>query len=396
MRGDPGTGQEALVRRVAGGRLITPSSVLDGHELFIEAGIISRIAPANGAAEPAAAGRAIDATGCWVIPGLIDLHTHGAMGYDTMDGTPAALEAIASFGIRHGVTSFLATTMSAPAHAIRKAIESAAALWDAGGGRTILGVHLEGPYLSQDHRGAQPEAEVRHPDPAEYEPWLAHDAVRLMTIAPELPGTSDLIRRGHAQGVEFAVGHSGASLEESRSAIDLGVRHATHTFNGMPPLHHREPGVLGAALADDRVFAHAILDGVHLHPDVARILIRAKGVMRTILISDAMRATGLTDGMYELGGQPISVRDGVARTTSGGLAGSTLTLDRAIRNAVRWTGLSVPETVGMATQTPAAAMGLGGRKGVLAPGADADIVLLDGDLRVRLTIVGGRVAFESN
>lgn len=257
-------------------------------------------------------------------------------------------------------------------------------------------MHLEGPYLSPDHRGAQPEAELRRPDPEEYQVWFDHDVVRLITVAPELPGAMDLIRQGQARGVEFAVGHSGATFEQCRSAIDLGLRHATHTFNGMPPLHHREPGVLGAVLADERVYAHAILDGVHLHPDVARILIRAKGVERTILISDAMRATGLADGTFDLGGQPITVRDGVARTTLGGLAGGTLTLDRAIRNAVTWAGLSVAESVAMATQAPAAAIGLLGRKGVLAPGADADIVLLDQELRVRLTILAGRVAFESN
>lgn len=393
MGDEPGKTSEAPVARIAGGRLITPHSIVEDQDVFVESGVISRIEPSSGADEQRGGGRSIDAAGCWVVPGFVDLHLHGALGHDAMDATPEALAAIASFGVRHGVTSILATTMSASPEAIGAAIENVSACRRAGGASTILGLHLEGPYLSRDHRGAQPEAALRSPDPAEYERWLESGEVSLITVAPELPGALRLIEAGRAKGVMFAAGHSGASFEATLAAIDCGLSHATHVFNGMAPLHHRQPGVLGAVLADERVSAHAILDGVHLHPAAAKILVRAKGAERVALISDAMRATGLGNGTYDLGGDPITVQDGVARTAARGLAGSTLTLDQAVRNAVAW-GLGIREAVAMATLAPAAAIGLGGRKGVLAAGADADIVLLDDELQVWLTIVGGRVAFE--
>jgi N-acetylglucosamine-6-phosphate deacetylase len=205
----------------------------------------------------------------------------------------------------------------------------------------------------------------------------------------------DLIRRGVAVGVEFAVGHSEASFEEVSEAADLGLRQATHTFNGMLGLHHRTPGTVGAVLADDRIYAQIIPDGVHLHPAVVKIIVRAKGLHRTILITDAVRAAGLEDGEYTLAGQTITVRDGICRTAAGGLAGSTLALDAGVRNAMRFAALSFSEALRMATSTPAEAMGWSGRKGVLAAGADADLILLDSDLNVRLTMVAGRTVFRA-
>jgi N-acetylglucosamine-6-phosphate deacetylase len=261
-------------------------------------------------------------------------------------------------------------------------------------GAEHLGLHLEGPYLNLDHRGAQHPEHFRAPRPAEYERWFEAGQVRLITVAPELEGVQPFIAAGVARGLEFAIGHSGASYEQVVEAANWGVRQATHVFNGMLGLHHRTPGTLGGVLTDERIYCQVIVDGIHVHPAMVKLLIRAKGVQRTILITDAVRAAGLQDGTYELGGQSMTVTDGVARIANGSLAGSTLTLDVALRNAMQYAGLSLPEALLMVTAVPAQALHLEGQKGVLAPGADADIVLLNSDLQVTMTLVGGRVAYH--
>jgi len=215
-----------------------------------------------------------------------------------------------------------------------------------------------------------------------------------VTVAPELEGVPDLIAAGVRQGVEFAAGHSGADYGCVVAAADQGLRQATHAFNGMLGLHHREPGTLGAVLTDDRIYAQIIVDGVHVHPAMVKLLVRAKGVQRTILVTDAMRAAGLPDGRYALGSQTVIVQDGIARLDAGNLAGSTLVMDAAVRNVMQCAGVSLAEAVAMATAVPAEAMGLAGRKGTLAVGADADVCLLDADLQVVMTLVGGRVVYR--
>jgi N-acetylglucosamine-6-phosphate deacetylase len=382
-------GMRTLILR---GTLITPREILSDHALVIEGPKIASIEARRRAAGPAE--RLIDARGLWVAPGLIDVHVHGSAGHDTMDATPEALHGMARFFARHGVTCYLPTTIAASPQAILPAIENVAHCPQPQDGAHHLGVHLEGPYLNPDHRGAQPLEHLRDPDPREYGTWLATGCVRLITVAPELDGALALVEQGISEGVEFAVGHSGASYEQVLEAADCGLRQATHTFNGMLGLHHRIPGTLGAVLADDRIYAQVIVDGAHVHPAVVKLLVRAKGVSRTILITDAIRAAGLRDGEYDLGGQTITVREGIPRTAAGGLAGSSLTLDAGLRNAINCTGLSLEEALPMATSVPAEVMGLAGRKGVLAPGADADVILLDADLNVRLTMVAGQVVYQ--
>jgi N-acetylglucosamine-6-phosphate deacetylase len=376
---------------IVNGMLLTPFESRAGC-LVIDGAHIGGILPA--APPPNTDDVVIDADGMWVAPGLIDVHTHGSAGHDTMHATPEAVRGMARFQAMHGVTSYLPTTVSASSADLRRVVENAPTWSQPEDGAQPMGLHLEGPYLNADHRGAQPAELLRPPDPTEYEAWLDSGVVRLITVAPELPGAMRLIEQGVARSVEFAVGHSGASFEVLAAAADRGLRQATHTFNGMPGLHHREPGTVGGVLADERIYAQVIADGVHVHPAVVRILVRAKGPERVILITDATQAAGLSDGEYELAGQPIRVRHGVARTLAGGLAGSTITLDAALRNIVGFAGVSVPEAVRMATATPAEAMGWGGRKGVLASGADADVVLLDKDLAVQLTMVAGRVVYR--
>jgi len=378
---------------ITGGTLLTPHTALPNHTLVIEEGRIAALGA--GRLAPGAGDRVIEADGRWVVPGFIDVHVHGAVGYDTMDATPAALQQMARFFARHGVTSYLPTTMTAARTDIQAAVQTVASCPQPEDGAQHLGVHLEGPYLNLDYRGAQHPDHFRSPAPDEYLAWLETGVIRLITLAPELEGAAELVASGRARGVEFAIGHSGASYEQVIEAANWGVRQATHTFNGMLGLHHRTPGTLGGVLTDDRIYCQVIADGVHVHPAMVRLVVRAKGTGRTILITDAMRATGLQDGTYDLGGQEVTVRDGVARIASGSLAGSTLTLDVALRNVMRYAGLALGEALPMVTATPAEALGLAGRKGVLAAGADADVVLLDADLKVVMTLVAGRVVYTA-
>lgn len=378
---------------IANGRVITPEQILEKGTVVIERDKIAGVTESFDIAEETEA-TIIDATDRTVAPGLVDIHVHGGAGHDTMDATPQAIRGMAQFFARHGVTSYLPTTITATSEAIQAATENVTRCPQPEVGAHHLGIHLEGPYLNPDHRGAQPLEHLRDPDPEEYRAWLTADCVRPITVAPELDGALPFIEQGVRRGVEFAVGHSGASYEQVVAAADCGLRQATHTFNGMLGLHHRTPGTLGAVLTDDRIYAQVIVDGVHVHPAVVKLLVRAKGVSRTILITDAMRAAGLEDGEYDLGGQTITVREGIARTSTGSLAGSTLTLDAGLRNVINYAGLSLEEALPMATSVPADAMGLAGRKGVLAPGADADVILLDAGLNVRLTMVAGQVVYQ--
>ncbi|MBC7223894.1 MAG: N-acetylglucosamine-6-phosphate deacetylase [Anaerolineae bacterium] len=380
---------------VAGGRVLTPWRVLDPGTVVVEGERVAAVL--EGPAPDAQETERVDATGLWVVPGFVDVHIHGAAGHDTMDATREALAGMARFLARHGVTASLPTTVAAATEDILAAVENVAACQgrDLGGAR-VLGVHLEGPYLSRERPGAQPVEHIRPPHRAEYERFFAWGNVRCITLAPEVPGARDLVTYAAERGAAVAVGHSTATYEEVLEAVALGLNQASHTFNAMPPLHHRRPGVVGAALTCDNIFAQVIVDLVHIHPAVVRLLVRAKGARRTILVSDAMRAAGLPDGAYDLAGQTVRVQDGVARLAPGGsLAGSTLTLDRALANVMAAAGLSLEEALPMATAVPAAAIGLGDTLGALEPGCQADLVLLDASLRVRLTMVGGKVVYRS-
>jgi N-acetylglucosamine-6-phosphate deacetylase len=377
---------------IINGEIITPAESLRGRQLLIEDGRIGRL-QADG--PPDADARVIDASGLYVVPGFIDLHIHGADGHDAMDASPEALHAIARFIARHGVTSYLPTTFAASAESIRHAIDNVMQLQPARDGALPMGIHLEGPYVGHEYKGAQPPAHIRSADPAEYSAWLDSGIVRLITVAPEVDGVPRLIELGAGAGVQFALGHTSATYEQALDAADRGARQLTHTFNGMAPLHHRTPGVVGAALSDDRFRCQIIADGVHVHPAVVKALVRAKGITGTILVTDSMRATGLNDGDYALGEHTIHVVGGVARTDAGGLAGSTLTMDQGLRNLMDFAGLTLQEALPMATSTPAAAMGWDGRKGTISEGSDADIVLLDNQLQVQMTMIGGEVVYRS-
>jgi N-acetylglucosamine-6-phosphate deacetylase len=245
-----------------------------------------------------------------------------------------------------------------------------------------------------EHRGAQQKNLIRKPDAAEYQKWLDTGAVKLITIAPEIENALEFIDLGVEKDVEFAIGHSSASYEQVIEAADHGVKQATHLYNGMLGVHHRNPGTVGAILTDDRIFAQVIADGVHIHPAMIKLAVRAKGISRIIMITDSTRGTGLEDGVYDYHGEKFTVTDGIARTDEGGLSGSTLMLDQALRNMIKFTGLSLNEVLPMATSVPAEAMGWSERRGILKPGADADITILDDDLAVEKTFVLGKEVFS--
>jgi len=335
-----------------------------------------------------------DATGCVVLPGFIDLHIHGSAGHDTMDATPESLPAISAFIARHGVTGFTPTTMTAPHPPTLAAVRNVSrALAQPMPGAAILGLHLEGPYISPHFPGAQAKESIRPANLSEFTELLAAGPVKLITLAPEEPGAEALIDAVLAAGVRVIIGHSAATFAQAVAAFDRGIRQATHTFNAMTGLHHRSPGVVGAVLTDDRIFAQLIADTVHVHPAAMAVLAQCKGADRLLLITDAIRATGLPDGESELGGQPVFVRDGQCRLADGTLAGSILTMDAALRHFIAATGWPLEKAWPVTSRTPAAALGIDDAYGAIAPGYRADLVVLDATLEVVATIVGGRVVY---
>jgi N-acetylglucosamine-6-phosphate deacetylase len=381
---------------ILGGIIITPTHIMKDHIIMIHRGKIEKIEPLYQVNGQTSGVWKIDAKGLYVLPGLIDIHTHGGAGSDTMDATPQAIDVMSGFFLEHGVTSYLATTITSSPEAIRRAIDNLNACRATLQKTAMLGAHIEGPYLSREYKGAQPEEWLRYPDPIEYRYWLNSGIIKLITVAPELPGVLDLIRQGVDEGVLFSVGHTNATYQQVVEAADVGLNQSTHTFNGMRGLNHHEPGAVGAVLSDDRIYCELIADGIHIHPAILRLLVKVKGIERTILVTDSIRATGLGDGEYRLGDHNVVVKDGVARTTLGGLAGSTLTLNQAIKNMMRFCGLTISQAVAMATLTPATALGISEHKGAIKPGMDADLVLADADLDVKMAFIHGENVFQKS
>ena len=375
-----------------GGTILSPDQTFADHHLIVDGEKIIDVAPRSSALPSTS--EIIDVNDMFIVPGFIDVHVHGAVGFDTMDATAEAILAMGDYFARHGVTAFLPTTVAASAKDIQAAIRTVANTHLSSTGARHMGIHLEGPFVNDEFRGAQPRQHLRAADPNEYHPWLESNQVRLITVAPEVEGVPDLISAGKEAGVEFALGHTNATYEQALAAAELGLRQATHTFNGMPGLNHRSPGALGAVLSDDRIWAQIIVDGVHVHPAMVKLLIKAKGIDRTIIITDAIRASGMADGDYALGDQMVHVKDGIARTDIGGLAGSTLTMDQALRNVMEFADLSLAQALPMVTRVPAASIGIESIKGSIAPGFDADIVVLDQSYQVRMTIVAGKVVYR--
>jgi N-acetylglucosamine-6-phosphate deacetylase len=335
----------------------------------------------------------VDVGGARLVPGLIETHVHGMLEHDVADATPEALAAIGRALARHGVTSWLPTTVACPPEALDATLRAVSAAQTEEGapqGARVLGAHLESNFLAPRYKGAQPEAWLRSPDDAELRAVLSRwrRSLSLVTLAPELPGALDLIRTLVEWDIVVSVGHSDATHDEVLAAVEAGATRVTHLCNAQRPFHHREPGVVGAGLVCDELFTELIADLVHVHPAGLEIARRCKGPGRLVLVSDALRGTGLPPGRYELGGQETTLDGTVARLADGTIAGSTLTLDRAVAHMVRHTGASLADAFWMASAAPAESLRLPDR-GALAPGMRADVALFDGELRCTGTMVGG-------
>lgn len=353
--------------------------------------------------------KVIELTGQYcVIPGFIDLHIHGAGGTDMMDATFAALETIANVLPEEGTTSFLATTMTQSETAIEAALMNAAEYIqqqeqqeqqeqeEQQGRAEILGIHLEGPYVNQKRAGAQPLNYIIDPDLDQFKKWntLANGQIKQVTLAPERQGGLELVRYLNENGIIASIGHSDASFAEIEEAVDNGANQVTHLFNQMSPLHHREPGVVGAALLLEDLKAEIIVDGIHSRPEMVKLSYKQKGKSGMILITDAMRAKGLEAGTYDLGGQMVMVEAGKATLANGTLAGSVLKMNQAVKNMQQYTGCSLEDVVEMAAVNPAKQLSIFDRKGSIAVGKDADLVILDNNFDVFMTICRGKLAYH--
>ena len=332
-----------------------------------------------------------------LVPGFIDLHIHGADGKDVMDGTQDALSILCKALASEGTTSFLATTMSATSEEIENALTAVRDYMShPSAGAKILGVHLEGPFLSPKKVGAQGADKLLAFDVEYIKRWqkCSGNAIKLVTLAPELPGSVSFIEFLTSQKIVSSMGHSDATYAEGVAAIEAGCTHATHLFNAMRGLTQREPGVVTAALLSDKVYAELIVDGIHLHPAIVDLAFRLKSVERCVLVTDAMRAKCMCDGIYDLGGQDVIVENGVARLRDGTLAGSTLKMSNAIQNMLRFTGCDLKDVVKMVSENPAKILGIFASKGSLEIGKDADFVVLDEKFNVVLTVCEGQVIYK--
>ncbi len=378
-------------------QLLTPLERIADAALVMEDGIIAAVGPREAVTVPAGA-QTIDFGDSILAPGMIDIHVHGGAGHDVMEGSSEALEAIERLMVRHGVTSYCPTTVTAPMDETLQALVDLAAAMEerehcgsADPSRARpLGVHLEGPFLSHARRGVHPSMHLQPPSREIFDRmWdAAAGRVRILTIAPELEGALDLISDASRRGVCVSIGHSNATLAQANAGIKAGARHATHTFNAMRRLEHRDAGLLGAILTDRAVTADIIADGLHVEPVVVDLFLRAKGVDGAVLITDGISATGMPDGTYRLGSFEVEVRDGRCES-HGKLAGSVLTLDKAVRNAMAFAKISLQNSIQMATLNPARVLGMEGHKGSLRAGADADIAVFSPGGEVLQTIVGG-------
>ncbi|HEX9037372.1 MAG TPA: N-acetylglucosamine-6-phosphate deacetylase [Ktedonobacterales bacterium] len=382
-----------------GARLADADGDFSSGSLTVADGRIAALSPDAAGASSAAAGTVYDASGLIVLPGFIDVHTHGGGGANLHTTDADEIRAYARWAPSTGVTAFLIGVVGTPGALPAAQLAAAAeAIEGPREGAAPLGVHLEGPYISERRRGAHLQSWLRTPDAAETERLLAlaRGWLRIVTLAPELPGAEALIQRLAAAGVTVSLGHSDATYEQALDALRLGITHMTHCCNAMRPLLHRDPGPLGALSESHAVYGEVIADGVHVHPAMARALLKLMGPERAIIITDALAGAGTENLTFEFAGQPAHVSRGAARLEDGTLTGSVLTMDQALRNTLRMTGVSLSQASAMLSRNPARAAHAAGSKGLLRPGYDADLVILDADLVLQATYCGGELAYATD
>lgn len=379
------------------GTIITPFQLLEDRIIIIEKGKIIAITDKKEGIAILKNAEIIKAKDKFVVPGYIDIHVHGGGGSDVMDGEYEAIKQVATTHSRFGTTVFLPTTMAMTKDKIIKSLKSIhEARLKGTGTAEILGIHLEGPYINPEKKGAQKKEDIKKVSVEEFLEFnqASGNLIRLVTIAPEMPGAIGLIKYLYKQGIIASVGHSNATYIQTRAGIQAGLSHVTHTFNAMRGVHHREPGVIGAALTSPELTVEVIADGIHVHPIVLKMLTQIKDGEKIVLITDAMRAAGFKEGTYDLGGQEVIVTQGQAKFKNGTLAGSVLTMDKAVKNMVTKVGIPLPKAIQMASYNPAKCLGIDDKKGSLELYKDADIVILNKNLETELTMVAGKVVYR--
>lgn len=400
------TDQEYTI--ICNGNVLTPFAEIKDGAVIVQSSKIVDVGRRGELQEPSDA-MVIDATGGYIVPGLIDIHVHGSMGADVMDATPEALETMSKFFVTCGVTSFVPTMITAPEADLLAGLENVRGVMDNGGlpGAEALGVHQEGPFLNVAEKGCHPVELLVPPTPERYEPYLEYaDVLASMTLAPELDGAVGLIRALCDAGVLAAAGHSNGVYHEIIPAIEAGLSHVVHFFCNMSTLRRAGPGhdqplkrVAGAMetfLYDDRITTELIGDGWHVGDTLMKLAVRVKGVERLCWVTDAMTAAGMPPGRYFIGGVEAVVEHGIARLPDNtAYASSVTTLDVCVRNGMERVGLSLRDSVRMASLTPATVVGVDDRKGSLEPGKDADVVIMDADANVRLTMARGQVVYRA-
>lgn len=336
----------------------------------------------------------------YLVPGFIDLHIHGANNQDVMDASADALKGISQAVVAEGTTAFLATTMTADSHHIEKVLSTVRDVMrvqqETIMGAAILGVHLEGPFISSEKVGAQNKKNIAPLSIECIEHWqaLADGAIKLITLAPELANSSAFIAHLKKKQIVASMGHSNATYAEAMAGIEAGCSYATHIFNAMRGIHQREPGIVTAALLSNAVSTELILDGVHLHPAIVQLILKLKSKDKMIIVTDAMRAKCLCDGHYELGGQAVEVKNGIASLEDGTLAGSILRMPQALQNLLKFTDCSLADAIQMMTENPAKIAGVFSNKGSIARQKDADLVVLDEQYQVALTVCAGQIVYS--
>lgn len=375
------------MKAIVNGKIITVDEVLENKVLVFGDKIVSieEVAPADC--------EIIDAKGYYVSPGLIDVHVHGSYGADTMDQTVEAIQTISEGISSNGVTSFLPTTMTMSKEDIYGALTTIRECMNRElQGAKVIGAHMEGPFINVIYKGAQPEHYIVRPSFEFIKDYT--DVIKLVSYAPELDEQYDFTKEVKEKtDITLSIGHTNATYDQAIEAIENGVSHVTHLFNAMPPLHHRDPGVVGAALTSN-CFCEVIADKIHINKNLFQFILDNKGKHKVILITDSMRAGCMKDGKYDLGGQDVYVKDGVARLESGNLAGSVLTLNKAVYNFLQNTNATLTEAIHMASLNPATSIGVANHKGSLEIGKDADIAIFDNDMNCHLAISEGRVIFN--
>jgi N-acetylglucosamine-6-phosphate deacetylase len=374
--------------------LYLPQGVLADEALLVMG---DRIVAVGAAARhlTAAGGERIDGTGLAVAPGFIDMQLNGGFGHD-FTAAPESIWAVAERLPTSGVTAFLPTIITAPLAQVRRGQAALAGGAPAGWrGAQPLGLHCEGPFLNPARKGAHNPAHLRLPDEASVADWAPENGVRLVTLAPELPGALDVVRLLAARGVVVSAGHSMATFAEAEAGFAAGITYATHLFNAMPPLEHRQPNLPGAVLGHPRITAGLIPDGIHVHPALVRMIWYAKGAGRVNVVTDAMGALGMPPGRYVIADQEVIVTAQDSRLPSGTLAGATITMDEALRRLMAFTGATLAEALPSFTSVPADLLRLGSERGRLLAGARADLVLLTKGGEVQFTIIGGEVLYRA-